>query len=91
MSHLHWHGGDDTDSMSVEDPANGNNDLKPFLDSARLQLCTVASSTLATIEWQGWEGVFGKVEGEAGSQKTSAIVTAAAAVSRPTRPWCSKM
>lgn len=81
---------DDIDNLTVEDPANNNNDLKPLLDPVRPQLSMIAQNTLNTIESQSWEAVFGKVE-ENDARKTPGIINAAAAVSRPTRPWCSKM
>ena len=79
---------DATDDLSVEDPANSNNDLKPHLDEARGDLAAWASITLGHIEKDDWESVFGQVPQE---QKSHAGLTAAlgtvAASSPPSRPW----
>lgn len=79
---------DNTDDLSVEDPANSKNDLKPLLDDARADLAAWASITLGHIENDDWESVFGKLPQD---QKSQADLTAArgsvAATSPPTRPW----
>ncbi len=75
---------DSSDELSVEDPANSGNDLKPLVDSVRPLLSSVSASTLCTIEALGWELLFGKVPEKASA---ATIVAAAAAVSTPTRPW----
>jgi len=91
LTHIWKQFKDAVDGLSVEDPANPTgNDLSSALSTGvRTQLSTVASSTLTTIEKIGWEPVFGKVEDE--KVGAPAIIAAAAAVSRPTRPWSSKM
>ena len=71
----------------VEDPANPcGNDLMPLFDAVWNELGTVASSTLSTIENNGWEAVFGKVD--TGADKSAAVKVAVAAVVTRTRPWC---
>jgi hypothetical protein len=87
---------DNSADLTVEDPANPTgNDLTPLLDECRATLSAVAATTLANIEASGWTSVFGEVEeeddddGGGGSKgnKSAALGSAAAAVSRPTKPW----
>lgn len=82
--------------LTVEDPANPTgNDLTPILDECRTRLSAVAATTLANIDALGWTSVLGEVEDDGeddggGSGKTSksaALGSAAAGVSRPTKPW----
>lgn len=71
----------------VEDPANpSGNDLTPLLDAVWNELGSVASSTLSTIDNNGWEAVFGKVD--TGADKSAAVKVAVASVATRTRPWC---
>ena len=71
----------------VEDPANPcGNDLMPLLDAVWNELGSVASSTLSTIDNDGWEAVFGKVD--TGADKSAAVKVAVASVATRTRPWC---
>jgi hypothetical protein len=78
----------DVDSPpKLEDPANPcGNDLTPPLDAVWNELGSVASSTLSTIDNNGWEGVFGKVE--KGADKSAAVQVAVTSVAAHTRPWC---
>lgn len=79
---------DHPDELSVEDPANPEgNDLTDLLDQARASLSAVASSTLATLDSQGWEAVFGKIEDPDSSDKRAALHRIAASVIAPTKPW----
>ncbi len=83
---------DEVDSLSVEDPANSNNDLTEILDGCLCQLSAAASGTLRQIESKGWEAVFGKIseEEEAEAESNSVvnrIQTTAASIVVPTRPW----
>jgi len=82
---------DDVDSIKIEDPANPNgNDLSELLgDTVRQELSTTASHTLATIEREGWDSVFGKVAGSDDSNR-AAVIEAARSVSAPSRPWCRR-
>ncbi|TAJ24256.1 MAG: nucleotidyltransferase [Planctomycetota bacterium] len=87
---------DSVEGLSVEDPANSNNDLKPALDSVRYMLSSVARTTLSTVDSSGWEGAFGKLDSEdeedSGERRKAALHAAAIQVreSRPgTRPWYS--
>ncbi|MCK6533073.1 MAG: nucleotidyltransferase [Polyangiaceae bacterium] len=79
---------DEVESIKIEDPANpSGNDLAELLnDAVRQELSTAASSTLAAIDRDGWEGVFGKLATT--SEKKAAVIEAARAVSAPSRPWC---
>jgi hypothetical protein len=79
---------DDVDSISIDDPANPHgNDLCELLsDAVRQELSTAASQTLAVLDRDGWEGVFGKLAGA--EEKKAAVVDAARTVSIPARPWC---
>lgn len=81
---------DDVQSIKIEDPANpSGNDLSELLsDAVRHELCSSAAQTLAAIERNGWEAVFGKVATE--EQKKAAVVEAARSVSTPLRPWCRR-
>jgi len=79
---------DNAASLTVEDSANSNNDLKPILDQCRDLLSTVAEDTLWQIENNGWEAVFGEIEDDAGDDdKKAALEAAAIHVSNPTKPW----
>ena len=82
---------DDVDSIKIEDPANPNgNDLAELLsDSVRQELSTTASQTLATIDREGWEAVFGKLA-NSDDEKKAAVIEAARSVSVPSRPWCRR-
>lgn len=80
---------DNADTLSVSDPANSGNDLKPLLDACRGQLSAVADGTLWQIENKGWEAVFGEVvkEDTDDSARIGALQDAAVQVSNPNRPW----
>jgi SMODS domain-containing protein len=82
---------DDIDSIKVEDPANPTgNDLSELLnESIRRELSTAASRTLASIDRDGWEAVFGKLSGS-DDEKKAAVVAAARSVSVVSRPWCQR-
>jgi hypothetical protein len=84
---------DNAENLAVEDPANPNgNDLKPALDACRWSLSSIARTTIANIESQGWESVFGPLKDEQESQesKTATIHVAVAHAAVPTRPWCGE-
>jgi hypothetical protein len=89
LSHVWKKFRDDSENLSVTDPANENNDLSELLKSGvRSQLSSVAGSTLNLIETSGWEAVFGKLEDSGtGDEKKEKLRAAVAAVSRPTKPW----
>ena len=68
---------DHADSLSVTDPANGNNDLTPALAHVKPRLVLAAQQTLAKIDKDGWQSTFGPVSVE---DKRAAAVRVAAAV-----------
>jgi hypothetical protein len=68
---------DNADSLSVTDPANGNNDLTPALRAVKSRLVVASARTLAKIEKDGWQSVFGPVTVE---DKRAAAFRIAAAV-----------
>ncbi len=78
---------DDVDSIRIEDPANPNgNDLSELLsDSVRQELSSTAEKTLATIDRDGWEAIFGKVASD--DEKKAAVVDAVKSASVASRPW----
>jgi hypothetical protein len=80
---------DESDSLSITDPANENNDLSELLNVlVRSELSSIARSTLSLIETSGWEAVFGKLEKpEDVEQKKSKLQAAVASVTSPTKPW----
>ena len=82
---------DNAGSLSVEDPANSNNDLKEALDACRGLLSSAASTTLWQIENNGWGAVFGPVEEDEknSADRSSGLKAAAAAVVTPSKPYCS--
>ena len=79
---------DHAEDLSVVDPANSNNDLKPLLDEARAELAAWASLTLNDVDQEDWESVFGKLPERAmdAAVVTGAIARAASS-SPPSRPW----
>jgi tRNA nucleotidyltransferase (CCA-adding enzyme) len=83
---------DESSSLSVEDPANSNNDLTEILNGCRYHLSAVASTTLRQIENRGWVAVFGEiVEDEEAKEESNSIVNriqiTAPTILIPTRPW----
>ena len=78
---------DNSENLTVEDPANPNNDLTPSLDGCRLMLSTVAEDTLWQIENKGWEAVFGELEGKEDENQTASLQAAVASVAISTKPW----
>jgi len=83
---------DNADNLSVEDPANSNNDLTEVLDACRGLLAAAASTALWQIENEGWEAVFGPVEeeeeAENSASRSGGLKAAVAAVTTPSRPYC---
>jgi Second Messenger Oligonucleotide or Dinucleotide Synthetase domain len=73
LEHVWFKFRDDANILSVEDPANSNNDLKPALALCRFLLSSAASSTLQQIENKGWEAVFGEIQEKAEVLKVSSI------------------
>jgi hypothetical protein len=80
---------DNVENLSVEDPANSNNDLKAILDASRGELQTWASISLSYVENDKWEALFGKLpERYRGSLVTT--LGRVAASTAPVRPWLPK-
>ena len=73
--------------MAIEDPANPTgNDLSDLLnETVWADLSAVAKSTLATLDSDGWEAIFGKVSSN--DDKAEKAQRAAATVITPSRPW----
>jgi hypothetical protein len=81
---------DDADSIAVEDPANGGNDLSDAWNpSVRLAASTLASSTLATIDAAGWDSVFGKLPETDPAAVSDSLHRIARASVAPSKPWCA--
>lgn len=78
-------------SLSVEDPANSNNNLAGAVDVARMGLVSQSKLATASIEDEslGWESVFGTPPEDAKSNENVAYVAALASVasSSPHKPW----
>jgi len=68
---------DSADSLRVTDPANSNNDLTPALAAVKPSLVAAATQTIAKIDHDGWQSVFGPVRAE---DKRAAAIRVAAAV-----------
>jgi hypothetical protein len=81
---------DNIDNLHIEDPANSSgNDLSELLNQAvRNQLGIVAGNTLATIDADNWEGVFGQVAEVSESEVISSFNIAASESAAESRPWC---
>ncbi len=81
---------DNADNLTVEDPANPTgNDLSGYLDTVRSALAAAAGVTLARVEADTWETIFGKVKEENGGQQVVSLGRIAAAVTTRERPWRS--
>ena len=79
---------DDIDAITVEDPANptGNDLSGLWSDGVRTTLAAVAKQTLATVEKEGWQPIFGPLQ-ESKEARSAAIHVAARSVTEPTKPW----
>jgi hypothetical protein len=79
---------DTEDPITVEDPANPTgNDLSHFIKSAWSELSMRSDDTLSLIENSGWEQVFGPVDEEKETEKTSGLKRAVAVITMPSKPW----
>ena len=87
LTHVLEQSRDNSGNLAVEDPANSNNDLKPALDQCRGILSTAANDTLWQIDNNGWEAVFGSLEGTNGNEKSRALKATISSTSGRTRPW----
>jgi len=80
---------DHSESLSIEDPANPfGNDLSEMLnDSIRRCLKDMTTSTLSTLERDGWEAIFGKVEKTSDKDKKASLERIVATIARPSKPY----
>ena len=78
---------DRTEPVAIEDPANpSGNDLSDLLGgSVWWQLSSVARSTLESLDANGWEAIFGKVEEKQAS--AAPLKSAVGGVAVTSRPW----
>lgn len=76
---------DHADSLTVTDPANGNNDLTLALAHVKPRLVLAAKQTLARIDNEGWQPVFGPVSVD-GMRAGAVRVAAAVPVATQYRP-----
>lgn len=81
---------DDTDNLSVEDPANRTgNDLSELLNAGvRQQLSVAAGHALDTIEHSGWQAVFGEIQSD-DEDEAAALERIAIMTPRKSKPWAS--
>jgi hypothetical protein len=88
MEHFWTELRDNSDNLTVEDPANPNgNDLSKELDdNLKNQLSSAAKRTLSQIDSAGWEAVFGTAEKKDRAAKVE-ILRRATSVAVPSRPW----
>lgn len=78
---------DSKDSLCVEDPANGGNDLSSLLDTnTKASLSSSAEHTLVKIKGGDWQTIFGVVV-DTTDNKAKAIGLLASSVINPVRPY----
>jgi hypothetical protein len=78
---------DDISTVSIEDPANSNNDLSEALGAeTRRAMATAARSTLQTVERDGWPGIFRRLS--TGADRSSALRVSVQRTAAAPRPWC---
>lgn len=89
LKHVLFQIADAEEPICVEDPANPTgNDLMPTLrDGTWNRLRAAAMNTLSALENSGWEAIFGSVKKISQSERVIGLQAAAAAVSRPTKPY----
>lgn len=77
--------------LTVEDPANSNNDLSDLLDAAaRANLLNAAKWALRRVEDDSWDDIFGQVEEQSKGEAAAALKGAAASISdsKTSRSYC---
>lgn len=77
---------DRSDTLTVEDPANGNNDLSSLIDKMREPVRAAADSALKAIEESGWESVFGSIDDDQKS-RDAIVRTMVQADTARVKPW----
>jgi len=79
---------ENADNISVEDPANSNNDLsEAWSDSVRSSVASAAASTLATIQSGSWEAAFGQLPAADQEPTIEVVRRAAQASASRSKPW----
>jgi hypothetical protein len=87
MKHVWREFRDNMHNLSIEDPANSNNDLSGMLSpQVRAELKVAARDTLRTIEDRGWTAVFGELEAEK-AKTVEALRRIALSTPAPAKPW----
>ena len=82
---------DNIDDITIEDPANTNNDLTDaFNPEIRQSLSRAASATLLTVERNGWQPIFRSVMGAGFAQREQVRVSVTRNEPR-TAPWSSRL
>ncbi len=77
---------DNVDDITVEDPANSNNELSPLFDSSiRALIEGVATTALAEIDAGRWDTVFGPLPSSDGDKKSAIRVAGNTVKSKPWR------
>lgn len=90
LTHVWTEFRDNMESLAIADPANTNNDLSDMLnEGVRRELSDQARDTLKTIDENGWEAVFGKVESHDGEKaaKIEALRRIVTSSPAPAKPW----
>lgn len=71
---------DNSDSITVEDPANPDgNDLTPLLEQSKYSLSSAASSALSLADVDMWSSIFGEVEEDDSKSSGNTAATASVA------------
>jgi len=79
---------DEIGTITIEDPANSNNDLSEALHTGvRQAMSLVASSSLQIFERDGWEGVFSRVANPKKSVRDDALRVSVRSSPVGTQPW----
>lgn len=78
LTHLWEAMRDNPDDLNIEDPANPEgNDLSELLnETVREQLSSAADRALANVEQDGWESLFGSVDGGDSNELAQAVAAA---------------
>jgi hypothetical protein len=89
MKHIWTVFQDESDTVSIEDPANpSGNDLSELLsNTVRWELASQGLVALEAIENSGWSSIFGKVEESSDADKIASLHIAAASSIGRARPW----
>lgn len=81
---------DNIDNISIEDPANSNNDLSPIYNDKKADLQRYAEATLQEVDAGGWKAVFGDVDDEvAEGEKAKVVASIPYIKTSGSKPWTS--